>query len=232
MKFAVVHASRDDFPVATQCKVFGVSRSGYYDFVGRMKRPTTERERAARRLDHAIRVEFDESRGSYGRPRILRALRKKGMRVGENRIRGRMAAMRLHGEATKAFRQDDGAYLLDFLLPTVGLGQRGLEELEDSGLLHAHATSIRKFGGQNGETKVYRLGHKITVSIEGLTAEPMYAVIPLTGSGRRLFSVIEAQASSGDDERATVLARWLLHNGRGNKAVVENDGQVTHEVVP
>lgn len=103
MKFAVVHASRGDFPVATLCKVFGVSRSGYYDFVGRMKRPPTERERAARRLDHEIRVAFDEGRGAYGRPRILRALRNKGVRVGENRIRGRMAAMRLQAKPRRRF---------------------------------------------------------------------------------------------------------------------------------
>lgn len=103
MKFAVVHASRGDFPVATLCKVFGVSRSGYYDFVGRMKRPTTERQRATRKLDHAIQVAFDESGGTYGRPRILRALRKQGMRVGENRIRGRMAAMRLQAKPRRHF---------------------------------------------------------------------------------------------------------------------------------
>jgi len=103
VKFAVVHASRGDFPVATLCKVFGVSRSGYYDFVRRMKRPTTQRERAARKLDHEIRVAFDEGRGGYGRPRILRALRKKGMRIGENRIRRRMAAMRLQAKPRRRF---------------------------------------------------------------------------------------------------------------------------------
>ena len=38
-KYAVIHRHRDEYPVSVMCKFFGVSRSGYYDFVKRGNRP-------------------------------------------------------------------------------------------------------------------------------------------------------------------------------------------------
>ncbi len=36
IKYAVIYRHRDEYPVAVMCKFFGVSRSGYYDFVKRL----------------------------------------------------------------------------------------------------------------------------------------------------------------------------------------------------
>ena len=36
VKYAVIHCHRDEYSVSVMCKFFGVSRSGYYDFVKRL----------------------------------------------------------------------------------------------------------------------------------------------------------------------------------------------------
>jgi putative transposase len=60
-----------------------VSPSGYYAWAARRARPRRDRDLALR---HAIRVAHAESQGRYGSPRILRAVRAVGHRVGRNRI--------------------------------------------------------------------------------------------------------------------------------------------------
>jgi len=105
VNFEVVHESRNEFPVSALCKAFEVSRSGYYEYAARLERAPTQRERDAKRLDHEIRVAFDESRGTYGRPRMQHSLRRKGFRVGANRIRLRMAAMGLYGKHRRRYKK-------------------------------------------------------------------------------------------------------------------------------
>lgn len=39
VKYAVIYRHRQKYPVSTMCQFFGVSRSGYYDFVHRLNRP-------------------------------------------------------------------------------------------------------------------------------------------------------------------------------------------------
>ena len=46
IKYAVIYRHRDEYPVAVMCKFFGVSRSGYYDFVKRMGQPEHDAELA------------------------------------------------------------------------------------------------------------------------------------------------------------------------------------------
>jgi hypothetical protein len=38
-KYAVIFRHREEYPVSVMCKFFGVSRSGYYDFVKRIGKP-------------------------------------------------------------------------------------------------------------------------------------------------------------------------------------------------
>ena len=46
VKYAVIHRHRDEYPIAVMCKFFGVSRSGYYNFVKRLGRPAHDAELA------------------------------------------------------------------------------------------------------------------------------------------------------------------------------------------
>jgi transposase InsO family protein len=74
---------RDEYPVALMCKVFGVSRSGFYDWLNR-----EESERSLERRKLLLEVErvFTESDSTYGSPRITRKLNKEGMNCSRNRV--------------------------------------------------------------------------------------------------------------------------------------------------
>lgn len=65
------------------CRVAGVSRSGYY--ASRI-RPESQRARENRCLTVGIRTIWDESRKTYGSPRVHAELRARGIRCSANRI--------------------------------------------------------------------------------------------------------------------------------------------------
>ncbi|SEG49180.1 putative transposase [Thermomonospora echinospora] len=62
----------DGIPVAIACRVLGVSRSGYHDWAGR---PVSAREQRNQELTKLIKEIHEESRGSYGAPRVHAELR-------------------------------------------------------------------------------------------------------------------------------------------------------------
>ncbi|WP_231404488.1 IS3 family transposase [Actinomadura viridis] len=59
--------AENDIPVAVACRVLGVSRSGYSDWLGR---PASIREQRNAELVKMIREIHEESRRSYGSPRV------------------------------------------------------------------------------------------------------------------------------------------------------------------
>lgn len=65
------------------CRLYGVTRAGFYEWRSRGR---SERDRQNAVLAERIRAVHQASRGTYGSPRIYRALRRQGLRVGENRI--------------------------------------------------------------------------------------------------------------------------------------------------
>jgi len=65
------------------CHVLGVSRSGYYAW---RKRPRSERAKADAALLERIKRIHEESRKTYGSPRIHAELRAEGVRVGRKRV--------------------------------------------------------------------------------------------------------------------------------------------------
>ena len=69
-KYAVIHRHRDEYPVSVMCKFFGVSRSGYYDFVKRIGR--AEQDAAlARKIEECQ----DKTDKTYGYRRIWKWLK-------------------------------------------------------------------------------------------------------------------------------------------------------------
>jgi hypothetical protein len=71
------------------CRVYGVTRAGYYAWRSRER---SERERQNESLATEIREVHTESGGIYGSPRVHRALRHKGHRVGKHRVARLMQA--------------------------------------------------------------------------------------------------------------------------------------------
>jgi putative transposase len=72
-----------DHPVTVLAPVFGVSRSGYYRWRG-AKAGVRAVEDA--RLKSEIKTLHQQSRGTYGRPRLVAALRRDGVRTSGRRV--------------------------------------------------------------------------------------------------------------------------------------------------
>jgi hypothetical protein len=66
-------------PIATMCRVLGVSPSGYYAW---RQRPLSFRARADVKLRGEIQAIHRESRGIYGVPRVHAELAARGIQVG------------------------------------------------------------------------------------------------------------------------------------------------------
>jgi putative transposase len=65
------------------CRLYGVTRAGYYQWRSRER---SERERRNEALVGRIRRVHEASRGTYGSPRVHRALRSRGETASENRV--------------------------------------------------------------------------------------------------------------------------------------------------
>ncbi len=88
-------------PVATMCRVLGVSPSGYYAW---RKRPLSTRARTDVALTAHIAGVHRESRGTYGVPRIHAELTAQGMPLGRKRIARLMRAAGLQGVSRRKVR--------------------------------------------------------------------------------------------------------------------------------
>ena len=101
MKYRAIqdHASR--FPVRLMCRALRVSSAGYYAWA---TRPESERAKANRALLVAVRAIHEQSRRTYGSPRITRDLREAGHGAGENRIARLMRTDGIRAKTVKKWR--------------------------------------------------------------------------------------------------------------------------------
>ena len=83
-----------DYPITTMCRLLGVSTSGYYAWVDRG--PSTRDEANARLLE-TINGIHQQSRRTYGAPRITAELREEGHLVGKNRVARLMKVAGIEG---------------------------------------------------------------------------------------------------------------------------------------
>lgn len=84
MKYAWIKAHRDDFDVSRMCRLLEVSRTGYCQWSTRV---LSARSMVNAALDAQVAVIHANNNRSYGRPRIVRALRERGLPVGHERVR-------------------------------------------------------------------------------------------------------------------------------------------------
>jgi transposase InsO family protein len=101
--YELIHAERENIQVARACRAFGVSRSGYYQWL--------RREPSARSIDDAVLAAevvdvFAEHRGRYGAPRIRKALRRRGeTKPSKKRVARVMRALGLRGHTPRRYRK-------------------------------------------------------------------------------------------------------------------------------
>ena len=74
VKYRVIYRHKDKYSISEMCKVFEVSRSGYYGFVKRMDKPAKDLE-----LSELIRECQQETRQTYGYRRVAIWLERKGI---------------------------------------------------------------------------------------------------------------------------------------------------------
>jgi len=89
-----VRSHQATHPITTQCRVLGVSASGYYAWA---VRPASARATADAALMEQIRVIHTRSRGTYGERRVHAELAALGVHVGRKRIARLMRALGLAG---------------------------------------------------------------------------------------------------------------------------------------
>jgi putative transposase len=99
MKYTFVAAHARQYPVQRMCSALGVQRSGYYAW---RKRTPGTREQANQALLALIKTEHQDSRQTYGSPRVHVVLRRKGIVCGHNRV---ARLMHLHGIAPRPRRR-------------------------------------------------------------------------------------------------------------------------------
>ena len=88
------------YPIATMCRLLGVSSSGYYAWV--KQRPSRRAETDAA-LIAEIRAAHAASRGTYGAPRVHAELAAKDIRVGRKRVARLMSQAGLAGVSRRKF---------------------------------------------------------------------------------------------------------------------------------
>ena len=92
---------RPHVPLSFLCHYFGVSRSGYYKWKLRVLSPCqTLKEIICKKIE----VEFNNSKNTYGSPRIYQELRAQGVKVSENTVAKYMNELGLDARFKKKFR--------------------------------------------------------------------------------------------------------------------------------
>ena len=89
IKYAVIHRHRDEYPVSAMCRFFGVSRSGYYDFVTRLGKPEPDAELAGM-IEHCQR----KTDKTYGYRRVWKWLKDRGIALNPKTV---LRIMRKYG---------------------------------------------------------------------------------------------------------------------------------------
>lgn len=90
-----------DYPIKSLCETLGVSRSGYYAWV---QSPGSARARRDHALAAKIAVAYQQSRGTYGSPRITIELQAQGEAVGRHRVARLMRQTGLRGRQKRRYR--------------------------------------------------------------------------------------------------------------------------------
>ena len=98
MRFQLIDAGSEEFPVQRMCKVLGVSQSGTFAWSGRS---ACRRQHEDMVLLAHVRAAFKLSNETYGSPRMTRELQEEGLAVGRRRTARLMRENGLRGRQTR-----------------------------------------------------------------------------------------------------------------------------------
>jgi putative transposase len=101
MRYQFIAEHRQEFEIKVMCRVMRVSRSGYYAW---QRRPVSEREMANQQLTQQIEEIHQDSRQTYGSPRVQAELRARGIKCGHNRVARLMRLAGLQARQKRKFK--------------------------------------------------------------------------------------------------------------------------------
>ncbi|MFC6282705.1 MULTISPECIES: IS3 family transposase [Polaromonas] len=96
VKYRFINEHRNEYRVATMCRVLKVARAGFYEW---LHKPLSDRAMEDQRLLSLIRDSYVASGGVYGSPRVFADLREAGQTCGKHRV-----ARIMHANKIKAVR--------------------------------------------------------------------------------------------------------------------------------
>ncbi len=99
MRYAFIQQQEGQLPIVDLCRLLGVSRSSFYRW---QHCGSSKREQKNQELLPLVRQIHQQSRQTYGSPRLWDALRQRGIHCGRHRI---ARLMRLHGIQAKTQRR-------------------------------------------------------------------------------------------------------------------------------
>lgn len=114
MKYAFIQQHASEFPAAAQCRVLGVSRSGYYDWC---KRPESARMKRDRELLQAIRRVQVVSRERYGIIKCWQQLLREGQPCGRDRVARLRRSHQIYSRQRRRFVVTTRTRCTDLLVP-------------------------------------------------------------------------------------------------------------------
>jgi len=101
VKYAFIQRHEKKYPVTVMCRVLRASHSGYYQW---RKGGVTQRTVRHAQLLDLIKKIFDDSRGNYGSPRILKELRKAGIVDNHKTVEDLMKKYGIQAKRRKKFK--------------------------------------------------------------------------------------------------------------------------------
>jgi len=101
--FEYINTQRDHYPLNLLCRLYEVSRFGYYAWKARGQSARTQRDVE---ITEAIERIFSDVNGIYGSPKIHQVLKQEGMSVGKNRVARLMQENGLKARCARIYRNN------------------------------------------------------------------------------------------------------------------------------
>lgn len=100
MKYQAISSQSGVYPTSLLCKLFDVSKSGYYEWKSKPKLDETEEFRVVRLIEKI----HQGSRGTYGSPRIFQILKGMGENCSEDKVARLMQKFGIRSRTKRKFR--------------------------------------------------------------------------------------------------------------------------------
>ena len=101
IRYYYIEANRGKYPIAKMVRWAKVSRSGFYAW---LSRKPSSRDNSNDELLSIIRQIHEKSNKTYGSVRMVKELRKKGIRVNHKRVERIMKENNIHGKARRKYK--------------------------------------------------------------------------------------------------------------------------------